>query len=349
VIFGIWPGVVAADLVNLQPLDCPPEDAARTLAALRQLQGTAREFYVRAYRHFGEGTRSRPGAMPAPLRPELYAGQGRMIDLVACYQSPVPDPGGFVGFVRQAVRDVAAWGGGKVQVGEELNVPAPLDGGSPGCFEAIGVGVAAALEERDRRDAPVLVGVNAAGLPDPAFWDQLTSAIGPRNTRRLDYVGLDAFPDVFRPIAHQNLAAAVTSLLRRFRAVTSAAGVPEATPIHVTETGWPTGDGRTEGTQATVLTAVADAVIASGTGVTAYEWFGLRDGRTTATWTARFGILRDDYAPKPAFAAVRHLITSHTSPASGPPRRDEECLSPQLPARRIQEIAVAAKQRTRSA
>ena len=167
---------------------------------------------MRAYRHFGEGARPHSGARPAPLRPELYAGQGRMIDLAACYQSPVPDSGGFAGFVRQAVRDVAAWGGGKVQVGEEPNVPAPLDGGSPGCLEAIGASIAAALEERDRHDAPVLVGVNAAGLPDPAFWNQLTRAIGPDNARRLNYVGLDAFPDVFKPIPHQNLAAAVTFL-----------------------------------------------------------------------------------------------------------------------------------------
>jgi hypothetical protein len=313
VIFGIWPGVVTADLVSLQPLDCPPEDAAKTIAALRQLQGTAREFYVRAYRHFGEGARPHAGATAAPLRPGLYAGQGRMIDLVACYQSPVPDPGGFARFVRQAVRDVAAWGGGKVQVGEELNVPAPLDGGSPGCFEAIGAGVAAVLEERDRHDAPVLVGVNAAGLPAPAFWNQLTSAIGLHNARRLDYVGLDAFPDVFQPIPHQNLAAAVTFLLRRLRVVTTEAGIPEATPLHVTETGWPTGDRRTESTQAQVLATVADAVIASGTGVRAYEWFGLRDGLTTATWTARFGILRDNYAPKPAFATLQHLITRHAT------------------------------------
>jgi len=134
--------------------------------------------------------------------------------LTAC-GAGAPDPRGFAGFGRQAVRDVAAWGGGKVQVGEELNCPAPLDGGSPGCFEAVGAGVAAALEERDRTGAPVLVGVNAAGVPDPAFWDQFAGAIGPHNTRRLDYVGLDAFPDVFRPISHQNLTGAVTSLVQR--------------------------------------------------------------------------------------------------------------------------------------
>lgn len=306
-IFGIWPGVVQADLVSLQPLDCPPEDVAKTLAALRQLQGTAREFYVRAYRHFGERSRTTAGAVAAPLRPDVYTGQGRKIDLVTCYQSPVPAPEGFASFVRQAVRDVASWGGGKVQVGEELNMPTPLDGGSPGCFEAIGAGVAAALDERDRLDVPVLIGVNSAGMPDAGFWNRLTCAIGARNTRRLDYVGLDAFPDVFQPIPHEKLAAAVSFLVRRFRAVTTEAGVPDNTPIHVTETGWPTGDGRAESTQARVLAAVADAVMGSDAGVEAYEWFGLRDGLSTGAWTARFGVLRDDYSPKRAFAAIRGI------------------------------------------
>ena len=61
------------------------------------------------------------------------------------------------------------------------------------------------------------------------------------------------------------------------------------------------------GAQADVLAAVAGAVIASDAGVQACEWFGLRDGLTTAAWSARFGILRDDYTPKPAFTALQHL------------------------------------------
>jgi hypothetical protein len=314
-IFGIWPGVVAADQVSLEPLDCPAEDPGQTLAALRQLQGTASEFYVRAYRSFGRGAPSRPGNAPSPGQPGVYAGEGRVIDLVASYQSPVPDPAGFAGFVRQAVRDVAAWGGGKVQVGEELNVPAPLDGGSPGCIEAVGAGVAAAIEERDSQDVPVLIGVNSAGLAEPAFWNQLTAAIGPRNTRLLDYVGLDAFPDVFRPIPRDALPAAVGFLLQRLRTVTAEAGVPQDTPIHVTETGWPTGGQRAESTQAEVLTAVAAAVIASDAGVGGYEWFGLRDGLTAGTWSARFGLLRDDYTRKPAFSVVRQLIADQSASA----------------------------------
>jgi hypothetical protein len=81
----------------------------------------------------------------------------------------------------------------------------------------------------------------------------------------------------------------------RFRTVTAEAGLPEATQIHITETGWPTDDRRTESAQA---------------GVQACEWFGLRDGLTTSAWSARFGILRDDYTPKPAFTVLQHLIAT---------------------------------------
>jgi hypothetical protein len=307
VIFGIWPGAVAADLVDLHPIDCPPEDPGATLDALRDLQGRASPFYIRSYRHF-KGHDPSGRAIRTPLQPELYAGEGRRLDLVACYQSRTPDARGFAGFVREAVRDVAAAGGGKVQVGEELNMPAPLDGGFPDCFEAVGAGVAAAFDERERLGAEVLIGVNGAGLADPAFWQRLAGAIGAGQLERLDYVGLDAFPDVFARIPPERLAASVGYLVRRFRAVTEAEGVPAATPIHITETGWATDDERDEATQGWVLTTVADAILGADANVTAYELFGLRDGRTEGPWTSRFGLLRDDYSAKPAYAVMREYI-----------------------------------------
>ncbi|MFG1781695.1 hypothetical protein ACGFIU_04595 [Rhodococcus oryzae] len=313
-IFGIWPGVVAADLVDFRPLDCPPEDHTATLSALRDLQGDAPAFYVRCYRHFGVGVPRGTAISRTPGHPELYAGDGRLIDLVACYQSPEPDPSGFAEFVREAVRDVAEWGGGKVQVGEELNMPAPQDGGSPGCFDAVAAGIAAAFEERERLGVDVEIGVNSAGMADPAFWRRLADTVGVEHLEALDYIGLDAFPDVFHPIPHDRLAASVTYLLERFRSVTTESGVPESTPIHVTETGWPTGADRDEATQRIVLETVADAALHSGVGVTAYEFFGLRDGHSDAEWTSRFGLLRDDYTPKPAFHAVRDLIAGRSTP-----------------------------------
>ncbi|MEU0545685.1 hypothetical protein ABZ319_38005 [Nocardia sp. NPDC005978] len=321
-IFGIWPGVVAADLVDFRPIDCPPEDPARTLAALRQLQGDAPAFYVRCYRHFGAGMHGwPPGSSRTPARPELYAGDGRLIDLVACYQSPEPDPGGFAEFVREAVRDVAEWGGGKVQVGEELNMPAPQDGGSPGCFDAIAAGVAAAFEERERLGVAVDIGVNSAGMADPVFWRRMADAVGVMHLAALDYIGLDAFPDVFHRIPHDQLAGSVGYLLERFRTVTTAAGVPASTPIHITETGWPTGADRGEESQRFVLETVANAVADGDFGVTAYEFFGLRDGRSDGEWTGRFGLLRDDYTPKPAFHAIRDLVGGRSAPPSAKAHR----------------------------
>jgi hypothetical protein len=256
-IFGVWPGVVQGDLVDLSPMECPPEDPQRTEEALRDLQGDAESFYIRCYRHFGPGVTPHSGARATPTDPGRYAGPGRLIDLVACYQSATPTlTGSRSSSVRLFVMSLPG-GSGKIQVGEELNVPAPLDGGSPGCFEAVAAGIAAALDERTRHAAKVHIGVNAAGSADPGFWAKMTAAIGPDNTGRLDYIGLDMFPDVFRPIPEDKLGAASQFLIERLRTVTRDVGLPEHTPIHVTETGWPTGEHRDEDKQARVLPAVA--------------------------------------------------------------------------------------------
>lgn len=314
-IFGIWPGVVQADLVSFEPVGCAPEDPEATLAALRGLQGDAETFYVRAYRHYGPGAPEYANSVePSPADPGRYAGEGRRIDLVCSYQAQAPDPDGFARFVREAVSDLHGWGGGKLQVCEELDMAAPLDGGSPGCFDALHAGLDAAFAERDRLGADVLVGVNAAGMADADFWDRMTGAMGPRLTSRLDYIGLDFFPDVFRPLPAEQLAAATAYMVTTFREVTGAAGIDPATPIHITETGWPTGPGRDERTQARVMTAVARAVIDAGAGVDAYEIFGLRDGLTSGAWSQRFGLLRDDYTPKPAYHEIQRLIARASRP-----------------------------------
>jgi hypothetical protein len=306
-LFGIWPGVVAADLVELTPLATPPEDVERTRAALDRLQGDAAQFYIRCYRHYRGSGMPEPGVDVAPADPGNYTGRGRLIDLTACYRATEPDPAGYAEFVRRAVRDVANWGGGKVQVGEELNVPVPLDGGFPGCFEAVAAGVAAGFEERDRLGANVGIGVNGAGVADPAFWARMVAVLGPDSTARLDFIGLDMFPDVFRPIPEDKVGLGAQFLVRTLRQVTRDIGISEATPIHVTETGWPTGLTRDEAKQERILQAVAEAVAAIGE-VNVYELFSLRDGISDGNWQNGFGLLHDDYTPKPAYDAVRRLI-----------------------------------------
>jgi hypothetical protein len=310
-IYGIWPGVVNADLISFQPVDAPAEDPDRTLAALVSLQGRAERFYVRCFRHFGSGVGDFANIETTPSRPSIYAGDGRHVDLVCSYQSTAPDPDGFAQFVREGVRDLSSWGGGKVQIGEELNMPAPLDGGSPGCFDAVAAGVEAALDERARSGADVLIGVNAAGLADEAFWQRLAGALSPTLVDQLDYIGLDVFPDVFHPVPLHKIADATRYVLHAARQRSAAAGFSTATPLHITETGWPTGANRDNATQAHVLEMVFNAVLDAECNVTAYELFGLRDVRTDGHWQNEWGLLRDDYSPKPSFDTVCRVFARH--------------------------------------
>ena len=308
-LFGVWPGVIAADMVELTPLSTPPEDVARTRAALDLLHGDAKQFYIRCYRHYRGHGEPEPGVVAAPADPANYAGHGRLMDLVACYRSTERDIAGYVEFVRQAVRDVASWGGGKVQVGEELNVRAPQDGGFPGCFEAVSAGVTAGLEERTRLGVNVGIGVNCAGVADPGFWATMVDTLGPDSTAQLDFIGLDMFPDVFHPLPEHRVGEGARFLVHTLRQVTRDAGISEETPIHVTETGWPTGSTRDETKQARVLRTVAEAVAATGE-VSVYELFSLRDGISDGTWQNGFGLLHDDYTPKPSYDTVRRLIAA---------------------------------------
>jgi hypothetical protein len=82
----------------------------------------------------------------------------------------------------------------------------------------------------------------------------------------------------------------------------------ERLPLHITEHGWPTGPERGADTQAAVVDAVVKAA-AHAPGVERYMHFGLRDADTSQPGLFhRFGIMTDDYRPKPAFDAYRRLI-----------------------------------------
>jgi hypothetical protein len=88
------------------------------------------------------------------------------------------------------------------------------------------------------------------------------------------------------------------------------AGLSRAS-LHFSESGYPTGSGRSEAMQQTVLRAAVRAVAAARVtyGVTDYRWFDLRDADTTDTsFESHYGLMRDDYSPKPAFFTYRDLI-----------------------------------------
>jgi hypothetical protein len=272
------------------------------------------------YQGRGRGLPTTPGDLAR------YAHSGRRVDHVLCYATPDGDLDDWVAFVRRSLHEHGPLLDA-LQIAEEPNNPdfgAGGNGSFPRVREAIVAGVVAAKEEATRLGLDVRIGFNACPSFDPAdpFWPAMGALGGRAFHDALDYVGLDFFPDVFRPIPFEKIAAAVDGLLTGFRAASlAAAGIAPTVPIRVTENGWPTGPGRDDDRQAAVLETVVRAIHAARERVnlTHYEHFCLRDGwSTNPSMLTQFGLVRDDGTRKPAFETYRRLIAELGAPVACP-------------------------------
>ncbi len=313
--FGIYPGaLLGSDTGIVHPVS--PDQPERISAALRQLQGDARTLLVRAYRPYSASPpRDVP---PTPADPVRHLGRGRKLDLVLTYREPTGELDGWVEFVRAAVRrdgpHIAV-----LQLCEEPNLDLPsVDGSMPQVRQALIRGVIAAKEEARACGHDIAVGFNAVPTFDPAdtFWKDLGAAVDERFHRSLDYVGLDFFPDVFRPLPAEQLSSAVGAVATAFRqADLPQAGIGPDVPIRICENGWPTGPERSEQRQAEVVEQVIRtlAELRGELNLTGYSFFDLRDANSAGPGLFdRFGLLRDDYTPKPAFDTYRRLVQELT-------------------------------------
>jgi hypothetical protein len=332
--FGIYPGglgVTDDDLVT----QGPAEDSAKIEEALRALHGD-HPFLVRGYVHYddatyrsGRLTNPPPGpvsatvagpaarVLEAPPAPAQYAIGARRLDLVACFREPGADLTGWLAFLREQLRRhgprLAS-----LQVTEEPDHAGPGgDGRSPAVRDALVTGVVEARREAVRLGLDVRIGCNSTLDFDPAqeFWTDLGRRGGDEFRAALDYVGLDFFPDVFRPLPAARFAAIVTGALTGFREMSlAAAGIPASVPVHITEHGWGTGPDRSYERQAEVLDLVVGVVAehAGRLNIDTYEHFALRDADSdNPDPVFQLGLLRSDYTPKPAFETYRRLIDAH--------------------------------------
>jgi len=125
-----------------------------------------------------------------------------------------------------------------------------------------------------------------------------------------DYVGLDFFPDVFRPVApdgekgdvRDSVIAVLGAMRRQWLA---AAGIDSHVPIHVTENDWPTGPTRPPERQSQVLETVIRTIYEARErlGIERYMMFDLRDTdslklEVEGDFFYHFGLTHDDYSPK---------------------------------------------------
>ena len=317
--FGIYPG---GGTGSAEPGG--PDRPDLINQALDELQGhPGRPFTVRAYDVYtdpGDNTHATP--RQAPPGYDRYLGNGRTLNLVAQYHSRSGDVASYSSFVQ----DLVGCHGERLaslQVGEEPNVTGnpDLDGAYPRVTEAIIAGVRAAKHTAERRGLDIKVGCNSTPLlgPSAGFFSDLTRAGGKQFVADLDYIGLDFFPDVFRPVAADRMEDVVQGLLEAHRRdILAPAGLGHL-PLVVTESGWPTGPGRPAERQAEVLRTVVGVIArnAEPLNITGYLHFALRDARSAGDGLlCQFGLMTDDYTPKPAFGAYRNLIEAMTGGGS---------------------------------
>jgi hypothetical protein len=312
--FGIYPGNSTGITAGV------PDDPARIQDALNQLQASGRPFLVRGYIPYqGSSANTNSDVAQTPANVEQYSRHGRKLDLVLQFR--VPDLEGWINFIRETVKRYGPFLA-KLQITEEpnaTNLPL-LDGTIPGVREAIVQGIFAAKDEVQRQGYDIQVGFNAAFSPHPNddFWPSIGKLGGPSFVEALDCVGLDFFPDVFRPLAPDgepgDVRSSVVAVLNHYRNVSmAAAGIPASVPLHINENGWPTGPTRTYERQATVIETIIQTIYEQRErfNITHYEHFDLRDADSAnPDLFSQFGLLRDDYSPKPAFETYRRLIAT---------------------------------------
>ncbi len=312
--FGIYAGSVAGTETDLAI--GKQDDPALILKALIELQSSAKTFLVRGYiQYLGEGKLD----YEAPRRVEQYITQNRKLNLVLCYRSNSFDQTDWIDTIKKVIGRYQE-NLYSLQITEEPNLKVAFagDGSFNNIEQALRTGVLAAKEEIRNLGMQTKIGFNAVPSFNPSdnFWNIIGSNEFEEFRKAVDYVGLDFYPDVFRHVAADgqpnDLEQSVLNVLGYFRNVNLKTGnIPPSTPIHITENGWPTGEGKTYQRQAQVIEKVIRTVykIRDELNIQEYSLFGLRDADTSnSNLFYQFGLLKDDYSTKPAFETYRKLI-----------------------------------------
>ena len=320
---GITPGVQTGQLGSGPAPPRTPEDPVRHLAALDKLRPDGAPFVLRLHRFFWSD--GEEGVRRFLALADRYTREGFLVELQLRYH-PNAEQEGDIDAWTAHVRDVVRRFGANprvvaIQVTNEVNLtfsPDSSDGSYEGARDALVKGVIAAQDEKRKRGFSQLeIGFNWAYRTDPAseqsFWNGVRDRGGKAFVDAVDWVGLDAYPGTFFPPAEApgEERDGMVNAMSSFRCYLKTPGIPDSVPIHIEENGWPTSPSRPEEQQAVVAETLFRAVddFRGTYNVSDYRWFNLRDGDSTSpNYQVRYGLLRDDYSEKPAFAVVRRLF-----------------------------------------
>jgi hypothetical protein len=329
--FGIGPRLAGESGAG-QTVPTVAEDPAKRDAALRRLKD-GRFFAVRLNRLFmadGEAGIRRFRALA-----RHFARLGVDVELQVRYHPAPADDGNIAKWVAYVRRVVRAFGPIRrvtgLQITNEVNIalsPNTSDGAYRGAVDALVEGVVAAKRESRRlRYHHQQIGFNYAwrfDFLDPQgdvrFWEALGGRGGRRLRAHTDWVGVDIYPGTYVPGAFVPAQIAdfgdafLEGIAQTRECFMPKAGFSRRTPLRIEETGYATGPGRSERDQATATSAFARAAHRyRGTyAISDFRFFGLRDNNSHGpTFQQYFGLLRDDYSEKPAFAVYRRAVARY--------------------------------------
>lgn len=291
----------------------PPDDPMKITEALNDLQESAPSFLVRCYAGFHGIDKAR---RTMSIDAGLFTTPARKLDLVLCFQAHDENMDGWTKFITDHIHQY----GQQIrylQITEEANVSLPsLDGYYPHSRKALVEGIVHAKNIINQHDLPIQVGFNATPdfNPNKTFWKEINDLATPEFYHSLDYVGLDFFPGVFRPLPSYNRAdihQLITKVIQAFKNDISDAGIDVNIPLHITENGFPTHVENSDQHQSGMLSVIIPILfeLRSRFNIQTYELFSLRDADSAVKDVFyQFGVMRDDYSPKPAFFVLKDLV-----------------------------------------
>jgi len=312
--FGIYPLSVAGTPIGLAT---GPEDHYEKISsALKELKGNANQFLPRTYAVY-MGPETEEKVFNALNR---YKNAGLLGDLtIGCLMDPSLSLDYWLNFVRKVIKEYGIFLE-SIQITNEPNLSF-MDGSKPYVIEALVQGVLTAKEEIKQSNLTVKIGFGSVPEGEktmPQFWENLLKIGGDELIHSIDYVGHNFYVDVFEePLKIEDVAVSAEKILRKFRETLNKNSFPSTLPIHITENGWPTGKNpfiqieRSYEQQSIVLEKIIRTVYAlrQELNITHYEFFGLRDANSSKDdLFHQFGIMKDDYSPKPAFLTYKKLV-----------------------------------------
>ena len=321
--FGITPGVQTGQLTGGPVPPRTPEVPAKQLAAVGRLRAAGAPFVLRLHRLFWSDGEA--GIRHFLTLARRYTRHGYLVELQLRYHPNARQEGDIRAWSRYVREVVDRFGPNRrviaVQVTNEVNFGLSSDSSDSswrGSKDALIHGVEAAkAEARKRRFRQLRIGFNWAyrGPPqqEDSFWNYLRDHGGKRFVRSLDWIGVDAYPGTFFPPVDTpgGERGALANAFSALRCYAATPGIPSTVPIHVEENGWPTGPGRSYQSQAQAMDTMVHAVndFRGTFHISDYRWFNLRDGdSTSASFQTQYGLMTDQYKPKPAFTLYRKLV-----------------------------------------